>query len=132
MRTVDDWCRLLQYPDEWIALGFVDESFVLAQAAEYERSGDRDIEHYKWAAYRRQLASIDPSDRSAVERFIVAMEADPNPHLFKGAIAELIATGVPRQWFLSHPDARFLTSNTVRARLGVEPLDAPERPREPG
>jgi hypothetical protein len=52
------WKSLFEYPDEWFERGFIDASFVEAQAADYESGDERDVEHFKWAVYRRALATL--------------------------------------------------------------------------
>ena len=117
------WKNLFAYPDEWFDRGFIDASFVEAQAADYESGDERDVEHFKWAVYRRALHTTDFADRAAFRGFVACMEADPNEHLYKGAVREILDRKlVPVEWFLEYSGSRLMAqaklAEQIFARVG--------------
>jgi hypothetical protein len=116
------WMAFFGYSQEWIDLEFIDIAFVREQAARFERGPDRDIEHYKWAAYRRVLENSDFSNRERWREFVRLIEADPNEHLYRVALAELLDSDrVPTNWLLEYEtqSARFLSVPSVRRKIEV-------------
>ena len=112
----DDWKSKFGYTSHWFIYGFMDDSFLSKQIAKYQRGEDDDISHYKWAAYQHVLTTIDLTDRARIREFILLMEADPDEHLYKGAITHLVNQGVPLAWFLEFEGARFLKQRSVCKR----------------
>ena len=114
------WRAVFEYPNEWLDQGFIDEAFVEAQARSYDAGNDHDIEHFKWAAYRRALAATDFSDREAFRRFVACLEADPNEHLYKGAVREVLDRQlVPPEWFLEFRGSRLMTEPKLSKHIAT-------------
>jgi hypothetical protein len=114
------WMAVFGYTQEWTDLEFIDIAFVREQAAQFERGPDRDIEHYKWAAYRRILDNTDFSNQERWREFVRLIEADPNENLYRGALAELLDSDrVPPDWLLEYEtrSARFLSVPSVRRTI---------------
>jgi hypothetical protein len=117
---IEHWMDVFGYTPEWLDCGFIDIAFVRRQAAQYREGEDRDVEHYKWAAYRHILGSADFSSRHRWREFLRVIEADPNEHLFRGAIAELLDTDrVPPEWLLEQDEhaARLLDIPSIRRKV---------------
>lgn len=57
---------------------------------EWLASEDRNIEHYKWGAYKYILSKEDFSNDERLLAFVTLMESDSNAHLYKGAISLLV------------------------------------------
>lgn len=49
-----------------------------------------DIAHYKWAAYKEVLANEEFTDLNRLKQFMKLINNDPDEHLYKGAVSELI------------------------------------------
>lgn len=117
---IESWKVTFGYTAEWFELKFIDDAFVREQAVRFEQGADRDVSHYKWAAYRHVLASTDFSDRARWREFVRVIEADPDEHLFRGALAELLDSArVPPEWLTEYEGsgARFIDIPSVRRRL---------------
>lgn len=101
--------------------GFIDAAFLAAQLADYASGRDRDIEHYKWAAYLHSLDLLPRDDRAAFHRWMTCVDADPNPHLFKGAVRELLRRKLaPADWFEEFGESRVLRDDkTAQAIRGA-------------
>jgi hypothetical protein len=117
---IEYWMDVFAYTPEWIDYGFIDIDFVKQQATQYIDGEDRDVEHYKWAAYRHVLANTDFSSHQRWREFLRVTEADPNEHLFRGALAELLDSDrVPPEWFLEQDgySARLLAIPSIRRKV---------------
>jgi hypothetical protein len=116
--SLEYWKNLFGYTGHWFVFGFLDDEFVRQQADTWRSAEDRDVSHYKWAAYRKVLSHFDFSDREVFRAFVRVMEADPDEHLYKGAVADLLDHhGVPAHWFEEFQDSRILAQPTIQARL---------------
>ena len=114
------WKEVFAYPSEWFEQDFIDSKFVEEQARAYEAGHDKNIEHFKWAAYRRALSSTDFADQEAFRRFVACLEADPNEHLYKGAVREVLDRKlVPPEWFLEFRESRLMADPKVSERIAV-------------
>ena len=103
---------------------FVPESFFLTQLAEYlacQAAGELiHKEHYRWASYRYILGHHDVAAPEHWDRFVDLIEADPDPHLFKGAISALLEARVlRREHFLPRRSPKLLSFSKVRLFLGL-------------
>lgn len=83
------------YDHEWEY--FVPQEFFQQQLEIYQQE-KRDgavinKEHYKWAAYRYILEHHDLSSIENWSSFVDLIHADPDEHLFKGVVSELINSG---------------------------------------
>ncbi|MDW3194466.1 MAG: hypothetical protein R8G66_18965 [Cytophagales bacterium] len=88
--TPDEFVEIIQYNEEWFLLGFLPQGVIQQQMEEWSISNDRNIEHYKWGAYRYILDNEDFKNKDRLLAFVQLMESDPNEHLYKGAIHSLI------------------------------------------
>jgi hypothetical protein len=114
------WKRVFAYPSEWFEQGFIDPTLVEAQAQTYDATDDKDVEHFKWAAYRHALHATDFTDREAFRRFVACLEADPNEHLYKGAVREVLERKlVPPEWFLEFRGTRLMTDPKLSADIAA-------------
>ena len=114
------WMARFGYSAEWTEFGFIDVAFVQEQARTFELGSDHELEHYKWAGYRRLLATTDFSAKSRWREFVQLIEADPNEHLFRGAVGELLDMNrIPPDWLTEYEGsgARFLTIPSIRRKL---------------
>ena len=118
--TIEAFIELIGYNEEWFTLEFIPLTFVEQQRVEYLEGEDTNIQHYKWGAYRYFLAEEDFSDEKRVLDFIQLIENDPNEHLYKGALNELLdAKIIDPHFLLQFKDARFMTQASVLKRLNV-------------
>lgn len=88
--TKEEFIEKIEYNQEWLEYGFLPISFIEEQIDTWLTSGDRDIEHYKWAGYQYIFTHENFSDKKRLEEFFVLIENDPNDHLYKGAVTRLI------------------------------------------
>ena len=118
--SVAKWKGVFGYPNEWFEQGFVDQAWVEEQARIYDTGEDKDIQHFKWAVYRRALRATDFTDREAFRRFVACLEADPNEHLYKGAAREVLNRKlVPPEWFLEFRGSRLMTDPKLSALIAT-------------
>ncbi len=116
---LDEFIETIGYNKEWFELGFLPLEFVEQQLGIYQSSDDKDVQHYKWAGYRYILSNENFNDTKRVDDFVSLIENDPNSHLYKGALNELIDAGiVDRSYLLKFKNARFLKEKSVLDRLG--------------
>ncbi|MEM9351947.1 MAG: hypothetical protein AAGA92_02950 [Planctomycetota bacterium] len=120
MNDLEHWKSHFGYTSHWFDLGFLTDDFVARQALEYETGPNKDVEHYKWAGYLEALSQVTHESQSRFRDFMGVLEADPNEHLPKGAIAYLLDNcGIPTEWFYEFKDSPLLTARSVRDKLGI-------------
>lgn len=104
---IQTWIERCEYNNEWFEFDFIDEAFLKSQIKTYEETGDNDIEHYKWAAYVKILNEVDFTKKTKLKQFFQLIENDPNEHLFRGAVRELIWAGkISTRTQKDFPDSR--------------------------
>ena len=89
-----NWSEKFQYNKEWFSYKFITDEMFQQQIETYKSGIDKDLEHYKWNAYRNALSQEDFTNQNRLKQFLELIENDPNEHLFKGAISELILSGI--------------------------------------
>lgn len=85
-----EFIEKIEYNKEWFDYEFLPDSFIELQIKTWLESEDHNIEHYKWAGYRHIMENEDLSDFNRLKEFVTLINNDPNEHLYKGAIADLI------------------------------------------
>ena len=85
-----DFIKIIGYNEEWFSLKFLPTKFVDNQIKDFINIESSDIEQYKWAGYRYVLDNEDFSKLERLKEFMLLIENDPNEHLYKGAVSELI------------------------------------------
>ena len=89
-----NWSEKFQYNQEWFAYKFISDEMFQRQIETYKSSVDKNLEHYKWAAYKNALSQEDFTVQNRLAEFLELIENDPNEHLFKGAVSQLILSGI--------------------------------------
>jgi hypothetical protein len=80
-----DYKTILGFDNQWFTLGVVTEESLLLSGAEYEASGDKNAEHYRYGAFRWYLSQHRPLPASDAEPLYELGDADPD-HSMGGAI----------------------------------------------
>jgi hypothetical protein len=88
--NISEFIEKIGYNQEWLDFGFLSQDFIARQLSDYIKSNDMDIAHYKWAAYKEVLANEEFTDLNRLKQFMKLINNDPDEHLYKGAVSELI------------------------------------------
>lgn len=87
--------KIMGYTDEWLQIGIVDPEFLQLQYKEYERSEDKNQEHYRTAAFRGYLSRSSSISDVDIERIFRLQDDGPDVcDLRLNRIIDLIASDV--------------------------------------
>jgi hypothetical protein len=78
----------LRYDFKWLEYGFVDQPFLDEQVQQYESGSDDNIEHYRYAAFRK-LLEASAIDDLTLDRYVELAELDEDQTMAQAALGLL-------------------------------------------
>lgn len=116
--------KKLGYSQKWLYYGFIDEQFLLQQLDAYQISGDKNTEHYRYAAFIAFLkANIILSDEE-MHRYIELASIDEDHVMGGSALADLIqCAGISQEQFdhlSNHPAFTATWMQKLFRRINLE------------
>jgi hypothetical protein len=124
----------LEYSSKWRDYGFLDGDFLREQGEDFDTSGDKNTEHYRWAAFRAYLGYHRSLDSVQLSHYIDLAVSDSDKAMGEAALGMLLQWPglTPEQFDLltQHPAFQrpFLQKMATRKRLlsevGRTPLDS--------
>jgi hypothetical protein len=82
--------RLLEITDAWFTLGLITEQDLPLYGAEFETSGDKNSEHYRYGAFRLYLSQNRPLAPSMSEALYELGAADPDRAMGGAMMADIL------------------------------------------
>jgi hypothetical protein len=80
----------LHYSPKWLEYGFISEQFLLLQLSEYEKSDDKNLEHYRYRGFQAVLESHSIFTDNFISQYIELALLDEDRVMGKAALADLI------------------------------------------
>jgi len=86
----DNWtCKAALRP-KWLEYGLIDLPFVNEQVKRYESGDDDNIEHYRYAAFRKLLEGAGSIDDLTLDRYVELAELDEDQEMAEAALGLLL------------------------------------------
>ena len=93
--NVADVIRQLGYTDQWLEWGFIDETYLQVQYAEFLQSDDKNQEHYRCRAFCDFLSRNERLTDEAIDKIFRLTDDGPDGcNLLTDRISALIFSGV--------------------------------------
>ncbi len=116
----NEFINIIGYNKEWFEYNFLPKSFIEKQVNLWEDGTVKNVEHYKWAGYRFIIENEDLTKIERLNQLIDVVENDPNEHLYKGLISDLIRDKIiTKKIFLGLGKKRFSEDKTILNKLGI-------------
>ena len=80
----------LHYDPKWLEYGLIDLPFVNEQVKRYESGDDDNIEHYRYAAFRKLLEGAGSIDDLTLDRYVELAELDEDQEMAEAALGLLL------------------------------------------
>jgi hypothetical protein len=114
----------LGYDDRWLAYGFVDDYFLKEQLARFRTGDDPYSEHYRYAAFLRQLKGRRDFDELSLTRYMELASLDHDRAMAASALIQLARlpglTGEQRRRLRAHPTLANPSVQRALDRIDIE------------
>jgi len=81
----------LGFDARWLEYGLLDEQFLRELSERFDTSDDKNIEHYRYAAFYAVLMNSDALDDTLLDRYIHLAQLDEDLGMARSALIELIS-----------------------------------------
>ena len=82
--------KKLGYDPTWLEYGLIDEDLLRLQSKQYDISADKNIEHYRYAAFRAFLEKNTVLDDTLLDIYVRLAQLDEDPVMAQSALILLI------------------------------------------
>lgn len=90
----------LRFSPQWLEYEFLDEQFLLDLFDRYQRSDDRNTEHYRYAAFRSVLKKRQAMNDTEIDRYVELAQIDEDHGMARAALHDLLVwSGLTKQQY---------------------------------
>ena len=88
--NINEWLKTFEYSQDWLDYGVLSESHLLAQVADYQKSGHSCFEHYRYGAFNKWIRETPKATNQDIQNYIKLALTDPDQIMGHSAIVDLL------------------------------------------